>query len=525
MRIRHTLLAALCLLLWTSSALAQNNTISWDGKNMYLLGTNMPWKNYGTDFGTGGWGKFTDWNDIGGNFQTMQAQKVNTARWFMFADGRYSPEFNAQGKVTGLDSQFFTDVDYAMWLGTTQHVYLMPCLLDFIAFGGIQSAGGVTGGGHSAIITDPVVQQSYLDNALKPLLQHVAASPYRASILAYDICNEPEWMIKEIGYGGSLPMAQVQTFVKRCADYIHQYGGGAYATLGSGTPWWTSNWKGLGLDFYQAHYYPNYDWHDGGYAGAALVPCSSLGLDKPCIIGEFTTANPNYAIGNTTPLSAQWHLDTIYKNGYAGALGWSFVSVDSESDWRSFAPVLTAWANAHNTIAPAATPTTAAFVKSDAGTLGSWKGKYGTAGNGIVAMTPSLPAYATVASSGYSTWVWEASTTNYVALQKPASTTDRMAACMYSATNFLVDVYLSDGKTHQVSLYCTDYDAYNHWHRAQTIDVLDASTNAVLDSRAMSNYQNGVYMVWNIKGHVKFRLTNTVAGQGPNAVLSGMFFD
>lgn len=55
--------------------------------------------------------------------------------------------------------------------------------------------------------------------------------------------------------------------------------------------------------------------------------------------------------------------------------------------------------------------------------------------------------------------------------------------------------------------------------------MLNASTNAVLDSRAMSNYQNGVYMVWSIKGHVKFRLTNTAKGVSTNAVLSGMFFD
>ena len=42
---------------------------------------------------------------------------------------------------------------------------------------------------HAALVTDPTVQQSFLDNALRPLLQHVAASSYKDYVLAYDIMN------------------------------------------------------------------------------------------------------------------------------------------------------------------------------------------------------------------------------------------------------------------------------------------------------------------------------------------------
>jgi hypothetical protein len=55
----------------------------------------------------------------------------------------------------------------------------------------------------------------------------------------------------------------------------------------------------------------------------------------------------------------------------------------------------------------------------------------------------------------------------------------------------------------------------------EQVDILDAN-NTVLDSRTMSNFVGGAYLVWNLSGHVIVRITNT---NGPsNAVLSGIFF-
>ncbi len=331
----------------TISLKPQPNTIFWNGSNRFLAGNNYAWWNYGTDFGTGGFGKYTNFSQISSDFATMNQQQVKVVRWFLFADGRYSPEFSSAGAVTGLDGQFFADIDTALQIAHNNHVYLIFDLIDFLMWTSPQTSGSVTGGGHSALVTDASVQQSYLDNALKPLLQHIAASPYRAQVLAYDIVNEPEYAINEIR-GGGLPLAQVQTFVQNCASYIHQYGGGAYATLGSGTPSWVGYWKGMGLDFYQIHYYPNFD---PAGPGSGLPTYASLNLDKPCIVGEFATNDNSYTVGDTTPLSAQWYLDTIYKYGYAGALGWSYEYIDNEGNWNAFAPVFTNWVNGHSAIA------------------------------------------------------------------------------------------------------------------------------------------------------------------------------
>jgi hypothetical protein len=74
-------------------------------------------------------------------------------------------------------------------------------------------------------------------------------------------------------------------------------------------------------------------------------PYASLGLDKPVVVEEFTTTDVSFGLDDTTEWSAKWWLDTIYKQGYAGALGWAWH--DSHGDWSDFQPVFTAWGSAH----------------------------------------------------------------------------------------------------------------------------------------------------------------------------------
>jgi hypothetical protein len=58
--------------------------------------------------------------------------------------------------------------------------------------------------------------------------------------------------------------------------------------------------------------------------------------------------------------------------------------------------------------------------------------------------------------------------------------------------------------------------------RAETISILDASTNAVLDTETFSSFHNGEYAEWDVQGHVLIQVTKT---GGANAVVSGIFFD
>ncbi len=58
--------------------------------------------------------------------------------------------------------------------------------------------------------------------------------------------------------------------------------------------------------------------------------------------------------------------------------------------------------------------------------------------------------------------------------------------------------------------------------RAETVEVLDAVTGALLDSRAVSGFGGGQYWSWTVSGHVTVRVIRTA---GDNAVVSGLFFD
>ena len=52
--------------------------------------------------------------------------------------------------------------------------------------------------------------------------------------------------------------------------------------------------------------------------------------------------------------------------------------------------------------------------------------------------------------------------------------------------------------------------------------MIDAATQAVLDTRTPTAFGTCHYVVWTIAGHVIVRVTRTA---GVNAVLSGMFID
>jgi hypothetical protein len=81
----------------------------------------------------------------------------------------------------------------------------------------------------------------------------------------------------------------------------------------------------------------------------------------------------------------------------------------------------------------------------------------------------------------------------------------------------VVDLPFNDNRTHQFAVYCLDWENSG---RGETLAITDTAGN-VLDSRSVTNFGGGIWVVWNVSGHVQLRGTRTA---GSNAVLSGMFF-
>jgi hypothetical protein len=163
-------------------------------------------------------------------------------------------------------------------------------------------------------------------------------------------------------------------------------------------------------------------------------------------------------------------------------------------------------------------PGTASFVKKDATTQGTWVGTYGARGYDIEGFSQSLPSYASINTTGASTYTWAASAADTRALENPPGGPDRSARTWYGGS-FTIDVNLSDGQVHDLALYAVDWD---NGGRQEQIQVIDPATGKVLDSEVLSSFGTGAYLQWAVRGHVQIRVTRLA---GINAVVSGLFLD
>lgn len=158
----------------------------------------------------------------------------------------------------------------------------------------------------------------------------------------------------------------------------------------------------------------------------------------------------------------------------------------------------------------------ATFVASDGGTRGTWKGAYGAEGYAVFGDTSSYPSYVTVTPLGKSDWTWQWSTQDAAAVQRPTGT-DRLAACWYSPSGYSIDFRFNDTAVHRVAIYFLDWDLAG---RREGVTVSDSDTGAILDGRTISSFGSGVYLIWDLAGHVKV----TISPQSGNGVASAIFF-
>ena len=189
----------------------------------------------------------------------------------------------------------------------------------------------------------------------------------------------------------------------------------------------------------------------------------------------------------------------------------------------------------------------ATFVTEDDTTQGSWKGVYGADGYKIVTglLGPAgedfqtdyvvyydpyfeltdTPDYAVVSGPPDGLWgsaqwkAWAFPTNDVRCLEYPTYDDSRIGAYWFATpgNSFVADMNFIDGQTHRVAVYCL---AASNSTWAQTFTILDANDATVLDTRTLSNFGNGKWLVWNLSGHVRIRVTCTTG----SAAVSGFFF-
>lgn len=91
-------------------------------------------------------------------------------------------------------------------------------------------------------------------------------------------------------------------------------------------------------------------------------------------------------------------------------------------------------------------------------------------------------------------------------------------ACWTAPAALVVSIDLRDGRWHLGSLYFVDWDTDL---RDQTVEIVDAQSGEVLDSREVSRFFSGRWLVFWGRGSLQVR----VIPHSVNAVLSGVFLD
>lgn len=295
-------------------------------------GWNHPWIGYGHDFGRA-WGH----DGLSSNQRSCELDAqlahirrstggaLSLVRFFIFCDGRAAPTFAIDGSVTGVDDVFFRDFDVLLHTAAQQGVRLIPVLLDFGWCAHPKMVSGVRLGGHADVICDAAKRRTFFDHALRPLLERYGHHP---AIFAWDVCNEPEWIIDGIpgAFGcdhALVPLDHMRAFVRGCAEYIHDLAPAHVVTLGSARRMWLDLWRGTDLDLYQFHWYDHFQDKEPFPWGSY----DELGLDKPCLVGEVPTSS--------TRVTPEEFIAAAQEGGYSGVLFWSYTARDRFSNLRS----------------------------------------------------------------------------------------------------------------------------------------------------------------------------------------------
>ena len=287
-------------------------------------GANLPWQNYGGDFGANAWqpeGGLASGDrpaQLGPLLELVADNGARVVRWFLLCDGRAGVRLDSDGRARGLDGFVFRDVDAALRLLDQHRLQAMFVLTDFNWFKRPQVVNGVRMFGKRSLVKKADRRRELLDRVVTPLLERFADAP---QIHSWDVFNEPEWAV--LGLGTVDPRKALLDTEMR--GYLGELVGRVRAatrhpvTVGLASPRGLGLVRTLGLDFYQWH------WYDSLERTTPLArPVAQYRVDRPVLLGEFPTRGSARAPGEIRTVSTT--------AGYAAAWPWSVLATDAFTD-------------------------------------------------------------------------------------------------------------------------------------------------------------------------------------------------
>jgi hypothetical protein len=291
-------------------------------------GANLPWLDYGQDFGA------SAWRPEGGLAVPQRRERLRRelgrladagaqlVRLWLLGDGRAGLVLDADGRPRGLDARFLPDLDAALDALREAGVLGLLVLTDFLWFAPARFEGGVQLGGRRELVRDPLARALLLERVFTPVAERCARAP---EIAAIDLMNEPEWAT--LGTGtldprGSISRREMRGFLSELAALFHARAPQPVC-VGLASARWRSLVAGLGLDFEQWHWYESLD------SLAALArPVAPPGPGgRAPLLGEFPTRGASLPPERLHEIAQQ--------AGYSGALAWSLLATDHATDGRA----------------------------------------------------------------------------------------------------------------------------------------------------------------------------------------------
>lgn len=274
---------------------------------------NLPWFKYGQDFGeVAAW----KWNGVSqirsrvdSVFTELSQRGVKCILWFLFSDGRGSPQFDSTGAVTGLNTEFWKDYDTAIEIAKEHDIGIIWVLIDHKWMFPSKPEGEMTLFGHADVIADSAKRASFFQNAFIPILRRY---PFEPHIVGWILINEPENALKD----GFISFEFVNEFIREAANLVkentyRQPVSIATADLESLLEY-SNNGTGS-LDFLVFHHYEQFLPPPASYIHT-FMPKSS---ERPIFIGEFNIKAP--------PISIPEFVTWTQRLGYAGLWPWSLI--------------------------------------------------------------------------------------------------------------------------------------------------------------------------------------------------------
>jgi hypothetical protein len=319
--------------------------VNWtviNGKKLFLSGMNLAWlssNSFGHDVG-----------DVNINIDlfTDKVKKIrkaggNSIRWWLHTDASTNPKLDTSGAVTGLGLKTISNMRQALDTAYAYGVVVSMCLFssDLLVPGTKASYTSYNLNSNYKFLTVPSNIDTYLNNALKPMLDSVGSHP---AIMCWEVFNEPENMLDTTKVAKKITQNDILRITNKIAGFIHrnskkmattgiasfqyrsQYSSGKLITAGGDSVGY--------LDFYMVHYDPEYN---ADSLSPFSHPASFWNMDKPVMVGRFPAGSWSTSMmgpSSTKPLLTTETVNNAfaytYSNGYAGALSWTMTQ-DSTS--------------------------------------------------------------------------------------------------------------------------------------------------------------------------------------------------